>query len=103
MADQLCGQFYTRLLSLPDIVPSDRAISALTTIYDACFLKFQNGEFGAANGVLPNGLPDTNLVIELIKEIPKTETLLILSLTKLARQFEFEKLVEFTEPLISNN
>ncbi|MBD2693477.1 GH116 family glycosyl hydrolase [Anabaena catenula] len=58
MADQLCGQFYARLLSLPDIVPSDRAISALTTIYDACFLKFQNGEFGAANGVLPNGLPE---------------------------------------------
>ncbi|MBD2625115.1 GH116 family glycosyl hydrolase [Trichormus variabilis] len=58
MADQLCGQFYARLLSLPDIVPSDRAILALTTIYDACFLKFQNGKFGAANGVLPNGLPE---------------------------------------------
>ncbi|WP_016950438.1 GH116 family glycosyl hydrolase [Anabaena sp. PCC 7108] len=58
MADQLCGQFYARLLSLPDIVPSDRALSALTTIYEACFLNFQNGEFGAANGVLPNGLPE---------------------------------------------
>ncbi|QEI40004.1 hypothetical protein BMF77_00561 [Dolichospermum sp. UHCC 0315A] len=58
MADQLCGQFYARLLSLPDIVPSDRAVSALTKVYDSCFLKFQNGEFGAANGVLPNGLPE---------------------------------------------
>ncbi|MBS9393299.1 MAG: bile acid beta-glucosidase [Dolichospermum sp. LBC05a] len=58
MADQLCGQFYARLLSLPDIVPSDRALSALTKVYDSCFLKFQNGEFGAANGVLPNGLPE---------------------------------------------
>jgi non-lysosomal glucosylceramidase len=58
MADQLCGQFYARLLSLPDIVPSDRALSALTKIYDSCFLKFQNGKFGAANGVLPNGLPE---------------------------------------------
>ena len=58
MADQLCGQFYARLLSLPDIVPSDRALSALTKVYDACFLKFQNGKFGAANGVLPNGLPE---------------------------------------------
>ncbi|OCQ98419.1 bile acid beta-glucosidase [Nostoc sp. MBR 210] len=58
MADQLCGQFYARLLELPDIVPSDRALSALKTVYDACFLKFQNGEFGAANGVLPDGSPE---------------------------------------------
>jgi non-lysosomal glucosylceramidase len=58
MADQLCGQFYARLLSLPDIVPSDRALSALTKVYDSCFLQFQNGKFGAANGVLPNGLPE---------------------------------------------
>jgi non-lysosomal glucosylceramidase len=58
MADQLCGQFYARLLDLPDIVPSDRALSALNTVYDACFLKFQNGQFGAANGVLPDGSPE---------------------------------------------
>jgi non-lysosomal glucosylceramidase len=58
MADQLCGQFYARLLNLPDIVPSDRALSALKTVYDACFLKFQNGQFGAANGVLPDGSPE---------------------------------------------
>ncbi|MBD2435661.1 GH116 family glycosyl hydrolase [Nostoc sp. FACHB-110] len=58
MADQLCGQFYARLLNLPDIVPGDRALSALKTVYDACFLKFQNGQFGAANGVLPDGSPE---------------------------------------------
>ncbi|MBD2199803.1 MULTISPECIES: GH116 family glycosyl hydrolase [Calothrix] len=58
MADQLCGQFYARLLGLPDIVESDRALSALQTVYDACFLKFQNGQFGAANGVLPDGSPE---------------------------------------------
>ncbi|QMS88440.1 bile acid beta-glucosidase [Nostoc edaphicum CCNP1411] len=58
MADQLCGQFYARLLDLPDIVPSDRALSALNTVYDACFLKFCNGEFGAANGVRPDGSPE---------------------------------------------
>ncbi|BAY64129.1 hypothetical protein NIES22_42230 [Calothrix brevissima NIES-22] len=58
MADQLCGQFYARLLGLPDIVASDRALSALQTVYDACFLKFQNGQFGAANGVLPDGSPE---------------------------------------------
>ncbi|BAY35062.1 hypothetical protein NIES2107_69730 (plasmid) [Nostoc carneum NIES-2107] len=58
MADQLCGQFYARLLQLPDIVASDRALSALKTVYDACFLKFQNGQFGAANGVLIDGSPE---------------------------------------------
>ncbi|MDB9445231.1 GH116 family glycosyl hydrolase [Anabaena sp. CS-542/02] len=58
MADQLCGQFYARLLGLPDIVPCDRALSALQTVYEACFLKFGHGEFGAANGVLPDGSPE---------------------------------------------
>ncbi|TAE61149.1 MAG: bile acid beta-glucosidase [Nostocales cyanobacterium] len=58
MADQLCGQFYARLLNLPDIVPSDRAVSALNTIYNACFLQFQDGKFGAANGLLPDGSPE---------------------------------------------
>ena len=58
MADQLCGQFYARLLGLPDIVPCDRAESALKTVYDACFRKFQNGEFGMANGVMLDGYPE---------------------------------------------
>jgi non-lysosomal glucosylceramidase len=58
MADQLCGQFYTRLLGLPDIVPVDCTLRALQTIYDACFLKFHNGQFGAANGVRPDGSPE---------------------------------------------
>lgn len=58
MADQLCGQFYARLLGLPDIVPPECALSALKTVYDACFLKFHNGEFGAANGVRPDGSPE---------------------------------------------
>jgi non-lysosomal glucosylceramidase len=58
MADQLCGQFYARLLGLPDIVPDDCALSALRTVYDACFLKFYDGEFGAANGVRRDGSPE---------------------------------------------
>ncbi|GAB1539650.1 GH116 family glycosyl hydrolase [Scytonema sp. NUACC21] len=58
MADQLCGQFYARLLGLPDIVPVDCAFSALKTVYDACFLKFHHGQFGAANGVRPDGSPE---------------------------------------------
>lgn len=57
MADQLCGQYYARLLGLPDVVPTDCAATALRTIYDTCFRKFHNGQFGAANGLLPDGSP----------------------------------------------
>lgn len=58
MADQLCGQFYARLLNLPDIVPSEHALTALQTVYEACFLKFHNGQIGAANGVKSDGSPE---------------------------------------------
>ena len=57
MADQLCGQFYARLLNLPDVVEEQYTKSTLNKIYDACFLKFHNGKYGAANGVLPDGSP----------------------------------------------
>lgn len=40
MADQLCGQFYARLLKLPDVVPIDCAQTALRTVYDTCFVQF---------------------------------------------------------------
>jgi non-lysosomal glucosylceramidase len=55
MADQLCGQFYARLLGLPDVVSADCARSALQTVYDSCFLKFHDGKIGAANGVNLDG------------------------------------------------
>jgi non-lysosomal glucosylceramidase len=55
MADQLCGQFYAQLLGLPPVVEKQYAESALRKVYDACFLKFHNGEFGAANGLKPDG------------------------------------------------
>ena len=73
MADQLCGQFYARLLNLPDVVPIDCAHSALKTVYDACFVNFnqfmaqafpdKSGQsaktclIGAANGVRLDGSP----------------------------------------------
>jgi non-lysosomal glucosylceramidase len=67
MADQLSGQFYARLLKLPDIVPSECTQSALKTVYNACFLNFNqklqpsnvkpNDFIGAANGVRPDGSP----------------------------------------------
>ncbi len=55
MADQLCGQFYARLLELPDIVECDRTLSVLKTIYQSCFKNFHNGQLGAANGVRLDG------------------------------------------------
>jgi non-lysosomal glucosylceramidase len=58
MADQLCGQFYAQLLGLPDIVPKECAQSAVKSVYNSCFLKFQDAKFGAANGVRPDGSPE---------------------------------------------
>ncbi len=40
MADQLCGQFYARLLGLPDVVAESCTKTALRTIYQACFVRF---------------------------------------------------------------
>jgi non-lysosomal glucosylceramidase len=58
MADQLCGQYYAQLLKLPDVNPGDRTATTLRTIYDACFVKFHDGKFGAANGLNPDGTPE---------------------------------------------
>ncbi|MEB3294315.1 MAG: GH116 family glycosyl hydrolase [Synechococcales bacterium] len=83
MTDQLCGQFYARMLNLPDVVPADCARSALQTVYESCFVQFNQylaaggasgsdgriseGDrpqgksplpIGAANGVRPNGQPE---------------------------------------------
>lgn len=58
MADQLCGQFYARLLGLPDVVEPQYSQSALDTVYQACFLNFEGGRLGAANGVLIDGRPE---------------------------------------------
>ncbi|MBD2606832.1 response regulator [Scytonema hofmannii FACHB-248] len=43
---------------------------------------------------------DKNIVMELIREIPKTQTYLVQSLTQLARKFEFEQIVDLVEPLL---
>jgi hypothetical protein len=39
--------------------------------------------------------------MSLIGEIPKSETILVRSLTKLVRNFQFEKLIDLVEPLLS--
>ncbi len=46
---------------------------------------------------------NTNLVLQLIEEIPQTETYLVKSLTSLAQQFQFEQIIDSVERLITNN
>ncbi|MEG4075546.1 MASE1 domain-containing protein [Microcoleus sp. Pol14C2] len=45
---------------------------------------------------------NTNLVLQVVGEIPKTETRLIKSLTKLAREFKFEQILDLVEPRSGN-
>jgi signal transduction histidine kinase/CheY-like chemotaxis protein len=44
---------------------------------------------------------DKNTVINLIGQIPENETFLMRSLTKMAHNFQFDKLIDLTEPLLS--
>ena len=57
MADQLCGDFYARLLGLPPVVAGERAQSALKAVKEACFEGFQGGKLGVANGLRRDGTP----------------------------------------------
>ncbi|QPN65387.1 GH116 family glycosyl hydrolase [Synechococcus sp. CBW1006] len=57
MADQLCGDFYARLLGLPAVVADDRAHSALNAVKEACFEGFRGGSLGVANGLRRDGTP----------------------------------------------
>jgi len=57
MADQLCGDFYARLLGLPPVVADERARSALGAIREACFERFEGGKLGVANGLRRDGTP----------------------------------------------
>jgi len=57
MADQLCGDFYARLLGLPPVVAEDRARSSLGAIREACFERFEGGKLGVANGLRRDGTP----------------------------------------------
>ena len=57
MADQLCGDFYARLLGLPPVVSDERSRSALGAIKEACFEAFAGGRLGVANGLRRDGTP----------------------------------------------
>jgi non-lysosomal glucosylceramidase len=57
MADQLCGDFYARLLGLPPVVDEERARSSLKAVKEACFESFHGGQLGVANGLRRDGTP----------------------------------------------
>jgi signal transduction histidine kinase/DNA-binding response OmpR family regulator len=46
---------------------------------------------------------DSEQMLMLIQEIPRTETTLIKTLSNMVRKFQFEKILDFIEPLISDN
>ena len=68
MADMLAGQWWTRVCSLPPVLPPQDALSCYRTIYEFNVMKFARnisggGEnppalFGAVNGMRPNGTVD---------------------------------------------
>ena len=57
MADQLCGDFYARLLKLPPVVSDAKSRSTLQVVKEACFEGFNKGELGVANGLRRDGTP----------------------------------------------
>ena len=57
MADQLCGDFYARLLGLPPVVSEANSRSTLKAVREACFEKFEGGKLGVANGLRRDGTP----------------------------------------------
>ena len=57
MADQLCGDFYARLLGLPPVVSEEKSRSTLNAVKEACFERFDGGRLGVANGLRRDGTP----------------------------------------------
>jgi len=55
MADQLAGAWFAAACGLPEIVPPEHARSAFETIYRLNVLGVGGGEFGALNGMRPDG------------------------------------------------
>jgi len=60
MSDQMAGQWYAELCSLPDVVPAARVPGILETIYGNNVLGFADGQMGAVNGTRPDGSVDTS-------------------------------------------
>ena len=61
MADQLCGDFYARLLGLPPVVSDANSHSTLKAVREACFERFDGGRLGVANGLRRDGTLSTRM------------------------------------------
>ncbi|KAG0504006.1 hypothetical protein HPP92_004078 [Vanilla planifolia] len=61
-ADQLAGQWYSRVCDLSAIVDEEKAKSALEKIYHFNVLKFNGGKRGAVNGMKPDGTVDMSAI-----------------------------------------
>ena len=57
MADQLCGDFYARLLGLEPVVSEANSRSTLNAVRESCFEQFEGGSLGVANGLRRDGTP----------------------------------------------
>ena len=57
MADQLCGDFYARLLGLEPVVSETNSRSTLNAVRESCFEHFEGGSLGVANGLRRDGTP----------------------------------------------
>ena len=57
MADQLCGDFYARLLGLEPVASEANCRSTLQAVREACFERFAGGSLGVANGLRRDGSP----------------------------------------------
>jgi non-lysosomal glucosylceramidase len=55
-SDELAGQWYANLTGLGDLVPHAMQVSTMKTIFDYNVMKFANGEMGAVNGMMPDGV-----------------------------------------------
>jgi non-lysosomal glucosylceramidase len=53
--DQLAGQWYATATGLGDIVPKHMQTSAMKKVFNFDVMKFNNGEFGAVNGIGSDG------------------------------------------------
>ena len=51
-----------QLLWFLKVLPEDKVLSALKTIYDFNVMKYDRGCHGAVNGMRPNGTVDTSSV-----------------------------------------
>jgi non-lysosomal glucosylceramidase len=58
MADQLAGEWYVAACNLPSIVPHDHAVKAFKKIYDFNVKQYYEGDWGAVNGMRPDGRVD---------------------------------------------